>query len=68
MMEMHFFWVVNQVEIGKYTVTWHPGKENLAHYFTKQFDATHHQEVQPWYLHSNSSPTELPHALAHHGH
>ena len=63
-MEMRFFWVTNQVELGNFTVTWHPSKENLADYFTKHFEARHHQDVRPWYLTSAHSPTVLPCALA----
>jgi len=63
-MEMRFFWVADQVNIGNFNVTWHPGQENLADYFTKHFDASHHITVRPWYLHTDQSPTTLPRALA----
>jgi hypothetical protein len=63
-MEKNFFWVTQQVEIGNFNVTWHPGQENLADYFTKHFDARHHQLVCPYYLHMHNSPTTLPRALA----
>ena len=63
-MEMRFFWITDQVLIGNFNVTWHPGQENLADYFTKHFDARHHQDVRPWYLHTAESPTTLPRALA----
>ena len=63
-MEKNFFWVADQVARKNFTVTWHPGKENLADYFTKHFDAKHHQTVRPYYLHLNNSPTHLPRALA----
>lgn len=63
-MEMRFFWVADQVDIGNFNVTWHPGQENLADYFTKHFDTKHHLTVRPWYLHSEHSPTILPRALA----
>ena len=62
-MEMRFFWITDQVLIGNFNVTWHPGQENLADYFTKHFDARHHQDVRPWYLHMDNSPTLLPRAL-----
>ena len=39
-MEMRFFWVTDQVHLDNFNVTWHPGKENLADYFIKNFDAT----------------------------
>jgi hypothetical protein len=63
-MEKNFFWTTNQVEIGNFNVTWHPGQENLADYFTKHFDGKHHQLVRPYYLHMHNSPTTLPRALA----
>ena len=62
-MEKNFFWVADQVARNNFNVTWQPGKENLADYYTKHFDAKHHQTVRPYYLHSNTSPTHLPRAL-----
>ena len=46
-MEMRFFFITDQVNQGLFNVQWHPGQENLADYFTKHFDAKHHQEVRP---------------------
>jgi hypothetical protein len=63
-MEMRFFRVTDQVALGNFNVTWHPGQENLADYFTKHFEARHHQAVRPWYLHMPNSPRTLPRALA----
>ena len=63
-MEMRFFWVTDQVKNGSFNVLWHPGKENLADYFTKHFEAAHHISVRPWYLHNYHSPRTLPRALA----
>ena len=63
-MEMRFFRVTDQVALGNFNVTWHPGQENLADYFTKHFDAKHHQAVRPWYLLMHNSPRILPRALA----
>ncbi len=33
-MEKNFFWIVDQVAHNNFNVTWQPGKENLADYFT----------------------------------
>jgi hypothetical protein len=44
-MEMRFFWIGDQVKRQFFKVYWHPGQENLADYFTKHFDAKHHQAV-----------------------
>jgi hypothetical protein len=63
-MEKNFFWTTDQVALGNFNVTWHPGQENLADYFTKHFDAKHHQTVRPYYLHMHNSPSTLPRALA----
>ena len=63
-MEMRFFWITDQVKLGNFDVQWHPGQENLADYFTKHFDAKHHQEVRAWYLHMYNSPRFLPRAAA----
>ena len=63
-MEMRFFWITDQVSRGLFDVQWHPGQENLADYYTKHFDAKHHQEVRPWYLHMTNSPRKLPRAAA----
>ena len=63
-MEMRFFWITDQVKRGFFDVQWHPGQENLADYFTKHFDGKHHQEVRPWYLHTDKSPRILPRAAA----
>lgn len=43
-MEMRFFHVADQVKLGNFNVAWQ-GQENLAHYFTRHFDAKHHQAV-----------------------
>jgi hypothetical protein len=63
-MEMRFFFITDQVNRGLFDVQWHPGQENLADYYTKHFDAKHHQEVRPWYLHMHNSPRILPRAAA----
>lgn len=63
-MEMCFFWVADQVQRNLFDVHWYPGKENLADYFTKHFDAKHHIAVRPYYLHMPNSPQFLPRAAA----
>ena len=63
-MEMRYFWITDQVDRKFFVVLWHPGQENLADYFTKHFDAKHHQEVRPWYTHMHNSPRFLPRAAA----
>lgn len=63
-MEMRFFWVADQVALNNYDVQWHPGQENLADYFSKHHEPSHHQHVRPWYVHTPQSPRELPRAAA----
>ena len=53
---MRFFGVTDKVKQTLFDVRWYPGQENLADYFTKHFDAKHHREVRPWYLHEANSP------------
>jgi hypothetical protein len=43
-----------------YTLSWHPGQENLANYQSKHHIGSHHQAVCPWYLHQADSPRVLP--------
>ena len=61
-MEMRFFWTTDQVKPGYFDVQWHPGKENLADYFTKNFNGCHHKEVRPWYTQLHNPPRFLPRA------
>ena len=63
-MEMRFFWICDQVKRQFFKVYWHPGQENLADYFTKHFDAKHHQAVRQWYIYAPGSPRQLPRAVA----
>jgi hypothetical protein len=63
-MEMRFFWIGDQVKRQLFKVHWHPGQENLADYFTKHFDAKHHQAVRQWYLYAPGTPRRLPRAAA----
>ena len=39
------------------------GQENLGDYPSKHHTADIHQHVQPYYVHTNTSPIILPHAL-----
>ncbi len=59
-MEMQYFWVGDKVAQGMYTLSWHPGQENLANYQSKHHIGLHHQAVRPWYLNQADSPRVLP--------
>jgi hypothetical protein len=61
-MEMHYFWVCDKVAQDAYDIKWHPGQENLADYQSKHHTGAHHQDVCPWYLHEQNSPSVLPRA------
>ena len=61
-MEMRYFYTCDQVEEGNFNVQWHPGLENLGDYSTKHHEASHHINVRPIYLHTKTSPLELPRA------
>jgi hypothetical protein len=63
-MEMRFFWVGDKVAQDAYEIKWHPGQENLADYQSKHHLGSHHQAVQPWYLHEMNSPSVLPRATS----
>jgi hypothetical protein len=62
-MEMGYFWVGDKVAQDMYTLSWHPGQENLANYQSKHHICSHHQAVRPWYLHQADSPRVLPWTL-----
>ena len=63
-MEMRFFWIVDQTQLGRFAIHWHPGLENLGDNQSNHHSGSHHQSVRPWYLHTADSPTALPRALA----
>ncbi len=60
---MRFFWISDKVAQDMYALNWHPGQENLADCQSKHYTGTHHIAVQPWYLHMDNSPQDLPRAL-----
>jgi hypothetical protein len=49
-MDMHFYWVRNQVAQNQFIIYWKSGTENLGDYFTKHFHASHHQLMRKTYL------------------
>ena len=59
---MRYFWVCDKVVQNAYKIKWHPGQENLADYQSKHHVGMHHQNVRPWYLHKENSPSVLPRA------
>eukprot|EP00957_Ditylum_brightwellii_P051762 3925735-Ditylum_brightwellii.AAC.1 len=65
-MNMHFFWLLDQIQQKNFDVIWRPGQENLADYCTKHHPTVHHQCICPYYVHTPKSPRYLPRALAPH--
>ena len=57
-MDMRFHWIPDQVDQNQLTIAWAPGEDNLADYFTKHHNTTHHIKMRPIYLHT-SHLTEL---------
>jgi len=63
--EMHFYWVCNHVCQGQFHIFWSPENSNPANYFTKHHPASHHQAMQPMYLHVQSQPPITMHVWSH---
>ena len=62
-MEMNYFYTCDQVKVGNFTVNYHPGKENMGDYPSKNHEARQHIHVRPLYVHMDNSPRVLPRAL-----
>ena len=54
-MDMRFHWIRDKVRTKTFSVTWHPGKENRADYFTKLHPTSHHVEMRRLYVGNNKS-------------
>jgi hypothetical protein len=50
--DMRFHWVRDRVRQGHFTVSWQPGKHNLADFFTKPLAVYLHKQVKQLYVHS----------------
>ena len=48
--DMRYHWIQDQVDLGNFTVTWLPGADNLADFFTKAHPVQHHIEMMRIYL------------------
>ncbi len=62
-MEMRYFWVDDKVLQDIYSLSWHPGQENLGDCQSKHHPRAHHTAVKPYYLHEINFPLELPCAV-----
>jgi hypothetical protein len=63
-MEIRFFGVYDKCSQDMYTLSWHPGQENLADYQSKHHLGAQHTAVCAWYLHMENSTHFLPRAKA----
>ena len=58
--DMRFNWLKDRVARKQFTVTWEPGKYNLADYPSKHHLGSHHRNVRPIYLYNeHTSPTTM---------
>ena len=48
--DMRYHWIQDQLELGNYTVSWAPGKLNLADFFTKAHPVHHHVSMMRLYV------------------
>ena len=55
-MNGQYFWLIDQVNLNTYRIKWAPELENMAYSFTKNFAATHHRDVRPFYVQMENSP------------
>jgi hypothetical protein len=53
--DMRFHWVRDRVQQGHFIVSWRPGTENLADFFTKAHSVKHHMAMRILYV-SDSLP------------
>ncbi len=64
-MEMCYFWLLDGKAQKSFKFCYMPKQENLGDYPSKpeHHTANIHQHVQPYYVHTETSPTILPRAL-----
>jgi hypothetical protein len=48
--DMRYHWIRDRVTQGHFTVTWRPGKTNLADFFTKAHPASHQREMRQYFV------------------
>jgi hypothetical protein len=57
--DMRFYWLRDRVNQNQFILHWRPGIFNLGDYFTKHFNAAHHKNVRPIYLHEPNSKATI---------
>ncbi len=60
LMEMRYFYIVDQTRRQLFSVKHHPGLEILGDYPSKHHMTSHHVNIRPTYLHMEGSPEFLP--------
>jgi hypothetical protein len=55
-MDMRYDWITNRVSLGDFSVTWGPGENNLADYYTKIHPPKHYRSIRYRYVHDPRSP------------
>ena len=58
--DMRYHWVRDCIVQGQFKVTWKPGKENMADYYTKHHSGAHHQRMRQQYLANCAAKATLP--------
>jgi hypothetical protein len=58
--DMRFYWVRDRKQQGHFDIIWHPGKTNLADYYSKHHSAAHHQDMRSTYLHIEGTKGQSP--------
>ena len=61
--DMHFYWIRDRTSQGQFLVYWQPGITNLGDYHTNHHSPSHHQLMQPTYLHASEHLAQC--AIAH---
>ena len=57
--DMRYHWIQDQINMKNVSVTWHPGKINLADYFTKTHSAAHHRNNRTIYVQDAEAEAKL---------
>jgi len=57
--DMRYFWIIDQTKQGQFYVHWCPGTDNIADYSTKYHSLSHHHVVCLWYLLCSQASSRL---------
>jgi hypothetical protein len=49
-MDMRWHWVRDRIRQNHFTLSWYPGVDNLADFFTKAHPASHHNAMRKYYV------------------